>query len=75
MMMSAPNAATVLTPSWKTALGLFAVMAGYLVALVGIVFYAWGGLHEVYHVPTVLVSIIGLLVVVAGGAMVWTERA
>lgn len=72
-MSSTPSA--ILTPSWKTALGLFAVTAGYLVALVGIVFYAWGGLHDVYRVPVLLVPVVGLLALVAGGAMVWTDRA
>jgi hypothetical protein len=73
--MSSSNPSAVLTPSWKTGLGLFAVAAGYLVALVGIVFYTWGGLHEVYAVPMLVVPVIGLLVLIAGGAMVWTERA
>lgn len=73
--MSSPNPAAVLIPSWKTALGLFAVTAGYLVVLVGVVFYTWGEMHHLYRVPVLLVPAIGLLVVLAGGAMVWVERA
>ncbi len=73
--MSAPNHSAILTPSWKTGLGLFAVTAGYLLTLVGIAFYTWGGLHEVYDFPVLAVPFVGLLVVIAGGALVWTERA
>lgn len=73
--MSAPNHPATLTPSRKTAFGLFAVVAGYLVTLVGIAFYTWGGLHRLYNVPVLLVPIVGFLAVVAGGAMVWAERA
>lgn len=73
--MSSSNPAAVLTPSWKTGLGLFAVTAGYLIALVGIVFYLWGGLHEVYGVPMLLVLAVGLLAVITGGVLVWAERA
>lgn len=62
-------------PSWKTALGLFAVTAGYLVALVGVVFYTWGELHHLYRVPVLLVPAVGILAVIAGGVMVWAERA
>lgn len=73
--MSSSNHSAVLTPSWKTGLGLFAVTAGYLVTLVGIAFYTWGGLHEVYGVPVLAALAVGLLAVIAGGAMVWAERA
>lgn len=72
MSTSAPP--TVLTPSWKTGLGLFAVTTGYLVMLVGIAFYTWGGLHELYDVPVLLAPLIGILGVIVGGALVWSER-
>lgn len=72
--MSTSTPPTVLTPSWKTGLGLFAVTAGYLVMLVGIAFYTWGGLHELYDVPVLLVPLVGILGVIVGGALVWSER-
>jgi hypothetical protein len=73
--MSSPNHSAILTPSWKTGLGLFAVTAGYLVMLVGTVFYTWGGMHELYGIPVLLAPAVGLLTLIVGGAMVWTERA
>lgn len=73
--MSSSNPSAVLVPSGKTALGLFAVTVGYLAALVGVVFYTWQGMHSLYGVPVLLVPAIGFFLIVAGGAMVWIERA
>ena len=73
--MTAPTPSPIVMPSWKTALGLFAVTIGYLIALVGVVFYLWAGLHHLYRIPVLVVPVVGSLVVIAGGAMVWTECA
>lgn len=72
--MSTPHPSAVLTPSWRTALGLFAITIGYLIALLGVVFYAWAGLHTLYRVPVLIVPVVGLLVAIVGGAMVRSER-
>ncbi|RJT05289.1 hypothetical protein [Halococcus salsus] len=73
--MSSPESPPVLEPSWRTAFGLAAVTTGYLVALVGIAVYAWAEIHAIAFVPTLAVSVVGFLVMVAGGGLVWRERA
>ena len=73
--MSASDVPAVRSPSWKTALGLFAITLGYLTLLLGTVFYTWGGMHELYRIPVLAIPVAGLLVAVGGGAMVWAERA
>ena len=73
--MSSPDHSAILTPSWNTALGLFAVTVGYIVAMVGIVVYAWADVHTISFVPVLVVTVVGLLVVVAGCVLVWRERA
>lgn len=73
--MSSSDHSAILTPSWNTALGLFAVTVGYILAMVGIVVYAWGDIHTVSFVPVLVVPVAGLLVVVAGSVLVWRERA
>lgn len=62
-------------PSWRTAFGLIAVTVGYLVAILGVVIYAWAEVHAIYFVPTLTLSVVGLLIVVVGGVLVWRERA
>lgn len=73
--MSTSTAEVVRRPSAKTAVGLFAIVVGYLGALVGTVFYTWAGLHTLYRVPVLAIPVVGVLVVLAGGALVWAERA
>lgn len=73
MSTSAPD--IVRRPSAKTAIGLFAIVVGYLIALVGAVFYIWAGLHTLYRVPVLAVPVVGILAIFAGGALVWAERA
>lgn len=73
--MSTPNHSAIITPSGRTALGLFAVVAGYLVMLVGTAFYTWGGVHWFYGIPVLAVPIVGILAVIAGGVVLWNERA
>ena len=71
--MSASTPRATLPPSAKTAVGLFAIVVGYLVALVGTVFYTWAGLHTLYRIPVVVVPAAGVLAIFAGGALVWAE--
>ncbi|WP_435077718.1 hypothetical protein [Halococcus sp. AFM35] len=73
--MSTSTPEVVRRPSAKTAVGLFALVVGYLGALVGTVFYTWAGLHTLYRVPVLAIPVVGVLVVLAGGALVWAERA
>ena len=72
--MSTSTPEVVHRPSAKTAVGLFALVVGYLGALVGTVFYTWAGLHTLYRVPVLAIPVVGVLVVFAGGALVWAER-
>lgn len=73
--MSTPPAGAVVRPSARTAVGLFAIVVGYLAALVGTVFYLWGGLHTLYRVPVLAVPVVGVLAVLAGAALVRAERS
>ena len=73
--MSTSTPEVIRRPSAKTAIGLFALVVGYLGALVGTVFYTWAGLHTLYRVPVLAIPVVGVLVVLAGGALVWGERA
>ena len=73
--MSASNASAVVSPSWRVAVGLVAVTAGFLAVLVGVALYAWGEVHTVYRVPTLVVSVAGLAAVVAGSVLIGRERS
>ncbi|WP_049899604.1 hypothetical protein [Halococcus agarilyticus] len=72
--MSAPNASAVVSPSWRVAVGLVAATVGFLAVLVGVALYAWGEIHTVYRVPTLVVPVIGLASVVAGSVLIGRER-
>lgn len=73
--MSAPTPAADRLPSWRVAVGLFVVVVGYLLTLLGIVVYAWDGLHYYRGIPVLLVPAVGIVITVVGSWLIWAERA
>lgn len=73
--MSTSTPEVIRRPSAKTVIGLFTLVVGYLGALVGTVFYTWAGLHTLYRIPVLTIPVVGVLMTLAGGALVWAERA
>lgn len=73
--MSASTSSADQLPSWRVAVGLFATVVGYLIILLGVVLYTWDGLHYYRGIPILLVSVVGIVIAVGGGWLIWVERA